>query len=121
MTNWKTVHDTREERPPELDDMSSQYTVYERRNIRREEVDTGMGEPSTQWVYEQMEYGKEEYALLTGPQTANIMQTINEQTASTSVAVMIGNATAQETINQAINAQTADIVAAIINLMGGKS
>lgn len=78
MTDWKEVHDSREEQPAVLDTTSSATTVYERRNIRQEtrEVARGDGEAVsvTEWVYEQREYTAEEYAQMTSPATKAIMQ-----------------------------------------------
>lgn len=78
MTKWYEVHDTRAERPQELDTATSATTVYERRNIRQETTeDAGTGESLTQWVYEQREYTREEWAAVNSPATQAIMQAIS--------------------------------------------
>ncbi len=78
MTEWHEVHDTRKDRPEELDTTSSSTTVYERRNIRQEtrEREDG-GKAVTEWVYDQREYTAEEYAELHSPAIQNIMQAVS--------------------------------------------
>lgn len=63
MTQWHEVRDSRVERPDELDTESSYAVVYERRNIRQEERQTESGTQgiTTEWVYDQREYTKEEW------------------------------------------------------------
>jgi len=81
MTKWHEVHDSRKTRPPALDTASSTAVVYERQNIRQETREISMGEdspPVTEWVYDQREYTKEEYAALTSPVTQAIMQAISD-------------------------------------------
>ena len=78
MIDWHIVHDSREERPQEVDAVSSQTTVYERRNIRQEtEPDTMTGEEFTQWVYEQREYTRAEYEQMTSPAVQGIQQSMS--------------------------------------------
>lgn len=79
MTTWHEVHDSRKERPEELDTTSSTTTVYERRNIRQETVEPAAdGQKAvTEWVYEQREYTAEEYAELHSPAIQNIMQAVS--------------------------------------------
>ncbi len=60
MTDWITVHDSREEMPATIDVKSSPTTAYERKNIRQEENPDGVME----WVYEQRTYTMQEYAAL---------------------------------------------------------
>lgn len=65
MTDFKTVRSSAAARPAEIDTESSAFYVYERRNIRQEQVNIGVGEDVqtvTEWVYEQREYTKDEYA-----------------------------------------------------------
>lgn len=80
MREWHEVRDSRSEEPAALDTASSAATVYERRNIRREsrEETTG-GEVRTvrEWVYEQREYTRGEYAGMTSPATKAIMQAVS--------------------------------------------
>lgn len=81
MTEWHEVHDSRAEKPETLDKSSSQATVYERRNIRQETRSVQSGGASsevTEWVYEQREYTKEEYAATESPSTQMIMQTLSD-------------------------------------------
>lgn len=81
MTEWHEVHDSRAEKPETLDKSSSQTTVYERRNIRQETRGVQSGGASsevTEWVYEQREYTKEEYAATESPSTQMIMQTLSD-------------------------------------------
>lgn len=80
MRDWHEVRDSRTEEPPALDAASSAATVYERRNIRRESREENMGEETrtvTEWVYEQREYTREEYAGMTSPATRAIMQAVS--------------------------------------------
>ena len=81
MTEFKTVRDSRSERPADIDTTSSATTVYERRNIRQEACAMEMGgDPVqiTEWVYEQREYTQEEYAAMHSPATQTIMQAISD-------------------------------------------
>lgn len=120
MTDWKTVHDSRPDRPPELDTTSSKSTVYVRRNIRQETVQSGTGEESVQqWVYEQMTYTQAEYADLMSPTMQHLMQGINDQTLSTATVIVTDSTSTQQTVMQAINQQTLDIVSAL-SVIGGK-
>lgn len=109
MTTWKTVHDSRLDKPSELDTASSQYTVYVRRNIHKTTADPENNIPEM-WEYEQMTYTKDEYALLTGPTTQSIMQAVNEQSATT-ITAMLSDTSTLDALMQAINQQTADIAA----------
>lgn len=80
MTDWKTVHDSRNTTPEALDATSSSSTVYERRNIRRETVVDGIGDTDatvTEWVYEQREYTREEYDMMRAPAIQNVQQTLS--------------------------------------------
>lgn len=68
MTDWKTVHDSRADRPPTIDTTTSETTVYERRNIQQETAPDPMGEgTTTEWVYEQREYTRAEYDMMLSP------------------------------------------------------
>ena len=81
MTEWKKVHDSRPERPGEIDTTSSTSTVYERRNIQQETREIGFGENATtytEWVYEQREYTQEEFSQMRSPATQSIMQAISD-------------------------------------------
>lgn len=78
MTNWKTVRG--DVKPAVIDTTTSSFVVYERRNIHTEEVSDGNDEGGTRtmWVYDEREYGKDEYAAMTAPATAAIMQGISD-------------------------------------------
>ena len=81
MTDWKTVHDGAAVQPAVIDTTSSATTVYERKNIRQEERSVGLGDNAatvTEWVYEQREYTREEYAQMHSPATQSIMQAISD-------------------------------------------
>ena len=85
MDKWKTVQDSRKERPEEIDTTSSSNVVYERRNIRRETVAVANGETETtmeQWIYEQSTWLREDYMRmqqeLDSPATRAIMQSISD-------------------------------------------
>lgn len=85
MDEWKTVQDSRKERPEEIDTTSSASVVYERRNIRRETVEAINGEvevSTEQWVYEQRAWSREDYMRmqqeLESPATRAIMQSISD-------------------------------------------
>lgn len=81
MTDWKTVHDGAEVQPAAIDTTSSETTVYERKNIRQETRSVGIGDTDatvTEWVYEQREYTREEYAQTHSPATQSIMQAISD-------------------------------------------
>lgn len=118
MTDWKTVHDSRPDRPPELDTTSSESTVYLRRNIQEERIELDDDMTMDGWTYEQMTYTKEEYDLLTGPATQATMQGITEQTATVVLATTTTGATNQAAVMQAINQQTAEIAAAVLAAKG---
>lgn len=80
MTDWKTVYDSRTATPEALDATSSSSTVYERRNIRREAVTVGDGKGAAtmeQWVYEQLEYAQEEYAMMRAPAIQSVQQALS--------------------------------------------
>lgn len=79
MKTWYKVHDSRTTCPPEVDTTSSATTVYERRNIRQETVEDAMtGGSVAQWVYEQREYSREEWATMNSPAMRTIMQAISD-------------------------------------------
>lgn len=80
MTDWSTVHDSRTERPDAIDMVSSESTVYERRNIRQETRAVQMGmetRETTEWVYEQREWDRAEYEATVSPATQAIIQAIS--------------------------------------------
>ena len=76
MTNWKTVHGDRE--PAELDTTSSSFVVYERRSIQQETVQDMDGTERTEWVYEEREYTKDEYAMMLSPAIQGVQQALSE-------------------------------------------
>lgn len=80
MTDFRTVHDSRTERPEPIDTTSSESTVYERQNIRQETRTDEMGGEAreiTEWVYEQREWDRAEYEATISPATQAIMQAIS--------------------------------------------
>ena len=79
MTDWKTVHDSRAEQPPVIDMITSETTVYERKNIRQETTTGPMeGETVTEWVYEEREYTREEYDMLVSPAIQGVQCALSE-------------------------------------------
>ena len=79
MTDWKTVHDSRQDEPPVIDTTTSETTVYERRNIRQETAPGTMeGDTVTEWVYEQREYTREEYDMLVSPAIQGVQCALSE-------------------------------------------
>ena len=79
MTDWKTVHDSRAEKPPVIDMTTSETTVYERKNIRQETATGPMeGDPVTEWVYEQREYTRAEYDMLVSPAIQGVQCALSE-------------------------------------------
>ena len=81
MTDFRTVHDSRTERPEPIDTTSSESTVYERQNIRQETRTEEMGGEAseiTEWVYEQREWARAEYEATISPVTQAIMQAISD-------------------------------------------
>lgn len=80
MTEFKTVHDSRVEEPTTIDTTSSETTVYERKNIRQETVTRGEGDDAittTEWVYEQREYTREEYNMMLSPAIQGVQQALS--------------------------------------------
>lgn len=59
MTEWKKIHGTQEEKPAEVDITSSPTTVYQRRDIKKDQDDNG----NSCWSYEERELTKDEYIL----------------------------------------------------------
>lgn len=79
MTDWKTIHSSAQTRPLEIDMASSQYYVYERKNIHQEEIEDIENEsPILQWVYEERKYTKEEYENLKSATTQLLMQNLSD-------------------------------------------
>ena len=77
MSKWKIVHG--DSKPLLIDEHSSQFIVYERRNIQQETIeDPTTGEQYIGWVYEEREYTKEEYFQLTNATTQAIMQQLSQ-------------------------------------------
>lgn len=78
MTNRKNVIDSSPTEPSKWDTTSSPTTVYERRNIKQETYHDEMSDTdSTQWVYEQREYTRAEYAEMTSPAIQGVQQTLS--------------------------------------------
>ena len=66
MTDWKQVTGSQSEKPLEVDTVSSNSTVYIRRNIKEIEVENEVsGDKVTMWQYEERQLTPQEYALYT--------------------------------------------------------
>lgn len=83
MTNYIETRSSATVRPEAIDTTSSKYYVYERKNIRqetRQEDTMGGNEPVeiTEWVYDERQYTKDEYANLNSASTQMIMQTLSD-------------------------------------------
>ena len=66
MTDWKQVTGSQSEKPLEVDTISSNSTVYMRRNIKEVEVENEVsGEKVTMWQYEERQLTPQEYTLYT--------------------------------------------------------
>ena len=76
MTEWKTVHG--DKRPAELDETSSSFVVYERRNIAQETFTDMDGKERTGWVYEEREYTRAEYDMMLSPAIQGVQQALSE-------------------------------------------
>ena len=79
MTAWTTVQG--DQKPLPLDNVTSQFTVWENRNPRELEIHEDPADPTsptrTVWEYEQRSYTKEEYDQLHSPVTQVIMQQLS--------------------------------------------
>ena len=54
MTDWKQVTGSQSEKPLEVDAVSSESTIYLRRNIKEVEIENEVsGEKVTMWQYEE--------------------------------------------------------------------
>ena len=62
MKDWKKVHGSQAEQPPEFDTTSSSTTVYQRRNIQRVTIENIDGTKSELWEYEERKMTREEYS-----------------------------------------------------------
>ncbi len=89
------MQDSRAEQPAEIDAESSACVIYERRNIRRENVTVQNGdEPQVMevWTYEQRAWPRYEFMRmqqeLEGPATRAIMQSISELELSIAMAAL---------------------------------
>ena len=66
MTDWKQVTGSQSEKPLEVDAVSSESTVYLRRNIKEVEIENEVsGEKVTMWQYEERQLTPQEYTLYT--------------------------------------------------------
>ena len=64
MTDWKQVTGSQSEKPLEVDAVSSDSTVYLRRNIKKVEIENEVsGEKVTMWQYEERQLTPQEYTL----------------------------------------------------------
>ena len=66
MTDWKQVTGSQSEKPLEVDAVSSESTIYLRRNIKKVEIENEVsGEKVTMWQYEERQLTPQEYTLYT--------------------------------------------------------
>ena len=66
MTDWKQVTGSQSEKPLEVDAVSSENTIYLRRNIKEVEIENEVsGEKVTMWQYEERQLTPQEYTLYT--------------------------------------------------------
>ena len=66
MTDWKQVTGSQSEKPLEVDTVSSESTIYLRRNIKEVEIENEVsGDKVTMWQYEERQLTPQEYALYT--------------------------------------------------------
>ena len=66
MTDWKQVTGSQSEKPLEVDTISTNSTVYMRRNSKEVEVKNEVsGEQVTMWQYEERQLTPQEYTLYT--------------------------------------------------------
>ena len=64
MTDWKQVTGSQSEKPLEVDAVSSESTIYLRRNIKEVEIENEVsGEKVTMWQYEERQLTPQEYTL----------------------------------------------------------
>lgn len=69
MTDWKIVQGSQENKPSELDVISSAFYIYQRKNIERVTVKDEMsGETAELWQYEERKLTPEEYAVMRLPE-----------------------------------------------------
>ena len=66
MTEWQTIHGSQTEQPEEFDATSSSFFVYQRRNVKRINV-----EDTELWEYEERKLSREEYLLMINSQLNN--------------------------------------------------
>ena len=82
MAEWKKVQDSRADEPKEIDAESSEYVIYERRNIRRETITDVDGQEESIWTYEQRAWPREDFLKmqqdLESPATRAIMQGLSD-------------------------------------------
>lgn len=60
MTDWQTAYGSQEIKPEEFD-LTSSYTVYQRKNIERKSHEGMTGETVEYWEYEERKMTYEEY------------------------------------------------------------
>ena len=66
MTDWKQVTGSQSKKPLEVDAVSSESTIYLRRNIKEVEIENEVsGEKVTMWHYEERQLTPQEYTLYT--------------------------------------------------------
>ena len=64
MTDWKKVQGSQETKPEEFDTTTSEVVAYQRRNIKRVEVENMDGSKTELWEYEEREMTHDEAVKL---------------------------------------------------------
>lgn len=65
MTEWQLVQGSQEEKPLELDTTSSEFFVYQRKNIQRVTATSDLTQNTYEyWEYEERKLTKDEYARM---------------------------------------------------------
>ena len=72
MTEWTTVHGSQAEKPSEFDTTSSAVVVYQRRNVKRIEIENQDGSISELWEYEERKMSRDEYAFIMSERNAKL-------------------------------------------------
>lgn len=72
MTEWELVHGSQAEKPSEFDTTSSAVVVYQRRNVKRIEIENLSGIVSELWEYEERKMSRDEYAFMMSERNAKL-------------------------------------------------
>lgn len=63
MTDWEKVQGSQEQKPAEFDTASSEFYIYQRRNVQRVKVKNTDETESELWEYEERKLTRDEYSL----------------------------------------------------------